>query len=237
MNPRHTFDSFVVGRENRPLVSIAQSIIRDPDTRHNPFLIWGGVGLGKTHLMNAIEAAMRRRHPKRRILHTTAGKFVDECSRAERNNRLAAFRSRYLRLDCLLLDDVQFLPGKKPEKEVLHIIDGLLCAQKQIVLSSGLPIKSLASTSPALFSRLRVGTFSQVAEPSLKTRLAILQRNCRRYRFALRPGLTRFVAKSIKNDVCLMEGAQTCLGARQALTGRRLSVTEGRRLLMNLSHA
>jgi chromosomal replication initiator protein len=232
LNPRYTFESFVIGESNRLARATAESIAKSPGTQYNPYVIYGGVGLGKTHLMHAIGNAMRRQHPKARVLYTTSEHFVNEYIGAVQNNALEAFRARYRSLDCLLIDDIQFLIAKeRSEQEFFHTFNALFDSRKQIVVSSDRSPKEMTPLEQRLISRLEWGFVADIKPPDLETRIAILRKKADLEGFSVPDDVILFVASSVKTNVRSLEGSLIRLKAFQSMTGAPLTVDDARDIL------
>jgi chromosomal replication initiator protein len=232
LNPRYTFENFVIGESNRLARATAESIAKSPGTQYNPYVIYGGVGLGKTHLMHAIGNAIRRQHPKARVLYTTSEQFVNEYIGAVQNNGLDAFRARYRSLDCLLIDDIQFLIAKeRSEQEFFHTFNALFDSRKQIVVSSDRSPKEMSPLEQRLISRLEWGFVADIKPPDLETRIAILRKKAEIEQFTVPDDVILFVASSVKTNVRSLEGSLIRLKAFQSMTGAPLSVDDARDIL------
>ncbi|OGR95612.1 MAG: hypothetical protein A2V88_14160 [Elusimicrobia bacterium RBG_16_66_12] len=232
LNPRYTFETFVIGESNRLARAAAESIAKSPGTQYNPYVIYGGVGLGKTHLMHAIGNAMRRQHPKARVLYTTSEQFVNEYIGAVQNNGLETFRARYRCLDCLLIDDIQFLIAKeRSEQEFFHTFNALFDSRKQIVVSSDRSPKELSPLEQRLVSRLEWGFMADIKAPDLETRIAILRKKAEIEQFSVPDDVILYVASSVKTNVRSLEGSLIRLKAFQSMTGSPLSIDEAREIL------
>jgi chromosomal replication initiator protein len=232
LNPRYTFEAFVIGESNRLARATAESIAKSPGTQYNPYVIYGGVGLGKTHLMHAIGNAMRRQHPKARVLYTTSEQFVNEYIGAVQNNALEAFRARYRSLDCLLIDDIQFLIAKeRSEQEFFHTFNALFDSRKQIVVSSDRSPKEMTPLEQRLISRLEWGFVADIKPPDLETRIAILRKKADLEGFSVPDDVILFVASSVKTNVRSLEGSLIRLKAFQSMTGAPLTVDDARDIL------
>ncbi|MBI4371242.1 MAG: chromosomal replication initiator protein DnaA [Elusimicrobia bacterium] len=232
LNPRYTFQSFVIGESNRLACATAESIAKSPGTQYNPYVIYGGVGLGKTHLMHAIGNAMRRQHPKARVLYTTSEQFVNEYIAAVQNNALDAFRAKYRFLDCLLIDDIQFLIAKeRSEQEFFHTFNSLFDSRKQIIVSSDRSPKDMSPLEQRLISRLEWGFVADIKPPDLETRIAILRKKAELERFSVPEDVVLFIASSVKTNVRSLEGSLIRLKAFQSMTGAGLSVENAREIL------
>ena len=232
LNPRYTFEAFVIGESNRLARATAESIAKNPGTQYNPYVIYGGVGLGKTHLMHAIGNAMRRQHPKARVLYTTSEQFVNEYIGAVQNNALEAFRARYRSLDCLLIDDIQFLIAKeRSEQEFFHTFNALFDSRKQIIVSSDRSPKEMTPLEQRLISRLEWGFVADIKPPDLETRIAILRKKADFESYTVPDDVILFVASSVKTNVRSLEGSLTRLKAFQSMTGAPLTVDDAREIL------
>ena len=232
LNPRYTFEAFVIGESNRLARATAESIAKSPGTQYNPYVIYGGVGLGKTHLMHAIGNAMRRQHPKARVLYTTSEQFVNEYIGAVQNNALEAFRARYRSLDCLLIDDIQFLIAKeRSEQEFFHTFNALFDLRRQIVVSSDRSPKEMTPLEQRLISRLEWGFVADIKPPDLETRIAILRKKADLEGFSVPDDVILFVASSVKTNVRSLEGSLIRLKAFQSMTGAPLTVDDARDIL------
>jgi len=232
LNPRYTFETFVIGESNRLARATAESIAKSPGTQYNPYVIYGGVGLGKTHLMHAIGNGIRRQHPKARVLYTTSEQFVNEYIAALQNNQLDSFRAKYRYLDCLLIDDIQFLIAKeRSEQEFFHTFNSLFDSRKQIVVSSDRSPKEMSPLEQRLISRLEWGFVADIKAPDLETRIAILRKKAEIEQFSVPDDVILYVASSVKTNVRSLEGSLIRLKAFQSMTGRPLSVDDARDIL------
>lgn len=232
LNPRYTFETFVIGESNRLARATAESIAKNPGTQYNPYVIYGGVGLGKTHLMHAIGNGVRRQHPKARVLYTTSEQFVNEFIRSVQNNALDSFRARYRSLDCLLIDDIQFLIARdRSEQEFFHTFNALFDSRKQIVVSSDRSPKEMSPLEQRLISRLEWGFMADIKPPDLETRIAILRKKAEIEQFSVPDDVILYVASSVKTNVRSLEGSLIRLKALQSMTGTPLSVDEAREFL------
>lgn len=232
LNPRYTFETFVIGESNRLARATAESIAKNPGTQYNPYVIYGGVGLGKTHLMHAIGNGIRRQHPKARVLYTTSEQFVNEYIGSVQNNALEAFRAKYRSLDCLLIDDIQFLIAKeRSEQEFFHTFNSLFDSRKQIIVSSDRSPKEMTPLEQRLISRLEWGFVADIKAPDLETRIAILRKKAEHEGFTVPDDVVLFIASSVKTNVRALEGCLIRLKAFQAMTGAPLSVDDAREIL------
>ncbi|MEK9155264.1 MAG: chromosomal replication initiator protein DnaA [Patescibacteria group bacterium] len=208
VNPSYTFQTFVVGKQNELAHAAAQAVAAQPGGTYNPLFIYGGVGLGKTHLLHGIANEMRRRNPSVRILYVTCERFTNDFINAIRSGKGKEFKDRYRNVDLLLIDDIQFITGKEgTQEEFFHTFNALHQDQKQIVISSDRPPKSIASLEKRLQSRLEWGMLVDVGLPDLETRIAILGRKCIEKAFPLDREILHYVASNIYSNVRELEGA------------------------------
>ena len=214
LNPRYTFDTFVVGGSNQFAHAAAQAAADRPGHAYNPLFLYGGVGMGKTHLMHAIGHHARQRYPQLRIEYVTAERFVNELIGALVNNQTIAFRDRYRSIDVLLIDDIQFIANKeRMQEEFFHTFNTLHGAEKQIVISSDRPPKELSQLEERLRSRFEWGLITDLQPPDLETRIAILMRKAQAERAShnvapdLTPEVAEFIAGNVKSNVRELEGA------------------------------
>lgn len=208
LNPRYTFSTFVVGTSNRFAHATAEAICKNPGEQYNPFFLYGGVGLGKTHLMHAIGNELRKQHSRARVLYTTAEQFVNEFINSVKNNTPDAFRGKYRNLDCLLIDDVQFLIAKdRSEEEFFHTYNALFASRKQIVLASDRAPKEMAPSEQRLVSRLESGVVADIRTPDLETRAAILRKKVEVDKLSVPDDVILFIATNIKTSIRELEGA------------------------------
>ncbi|MFH1725181.1 MAG: chromosomal replication initiator protein DnaA [Elusimicrobiota bacterium] len=232
LNPRYTFSSFVVGASNRFAHATAEAVAKNPGRQFNPFFIYGGVGLGKTHLMHAIGHSMRRTHARARVLYTTSEQFVNEYIDSLRYDKPDAFRGKYRNLDCLLIDDIQFLIGKgRSEEEFFYTFNSLFDSHKEIVIASDRAPKEMAPIEQRLISRLEWGVVSDIKAPDLETRIAILRKKAGAENIFVPDDVILYVATVIKSNIRELEGALIRLSAFSSLTGTPLNVDTAKELL------
>lgn len=224
LNPRYTFDNFVTGSSNELAASAAHAVAEDPGQRFNPLFIYGGVGLGKTHLLHGIGSALHRRHPHMRISYISAEHFMNEFVNAVRNNAFEAFRRRYRNdTDCLLVDDIQFIAGKdRTMDEFFHVFNALHEAGKQIVITADRVPSDMEGMEARLTSRLNWGLVADVQAPDLETRMAILEHKAERDGVALPRPVAQSIAQLVDSNVRDLEGALVRVTAFADLRGARL---------------
>jgi len=235
LNPRYTFETFVVGSSNQFAHAAAQAVAEQPSKSYNPLFLYGGVGLGKTHLMHAIGHAIKRRNPASRLIYVSAEKFTNEVIAAVRFDKMAAFRDRFRTMDILLVDDIQFIAGKeRTHEEFFHTFNTLYEEQKQIVISSDCPPKEISAIEERLRSRFEWGLIADIQPPDLETKIAILQKKADSEQVKLADDVAEFIARSIKSNIRELEGALIRLLAYASLTGIELSVATAQQVLKNL---
>ena len=209
LNQKYRFDSFVVGKSNRLVAAAAQAVAENPGTSHNPLFIYGGVGLGKTHIMHAVGNAVRENHPELKVLYASSEKFVNEMIESFRIGDKAnkAFRDKYRLVDVLLIDDIQFFAGKdRTQEEFFHTFNDLYELGKQIVISSDRPPKELYDIEERLKSRFAWGMTADVQPPDEETRVAILQKKALDLKQNIAMPILELMAKNPFSNIRDMEG-------------------------------
>jgi chromosomal replication initiator protein len=234
LNPRYVFDAFVVGSGNRMAHAAAMAVAEAPSERYNPLFLYGGSGLGKTHLLHAIGHAAR--HRGLAVRYVTSETFTNDLISAIRSQSQETFRAKYRSVDVLLMDDVQFIAGKEStQEEFFHTFNELHSAKnKQIVLTSDRPPKMMVTLEDRLRSRFEWGLMTDIAAPDLETRVAILQHKVATMHTDVPSDVIEFVAKQIQSNVRELEGALTRLIATSEMTGRAISVQFARDTLADL---
>jgi chromosomal replication initiator protein len=235
LNPRYTFDSFVVGGSNQFAHAAAFAVAEQPSKSYNPLFLYGGVGMGKTHLMQAVGHLIKKRNPAVRLLYVSAEKFTMEVINSLRFDRMISFRDRFHTVDVLLVDDIQFIAGKeRTQEEFFHTFNALYDQQKQIIISSDCLPKEISAIEERLRSRFEWGLIADIQPPDLETKIAILHRKAESERVQIPDDVAEFVAHSIKSNVRELEGALTRLIAYASLTGMAITITTAHQVLRNL---
>jgi len=208
LNARYTFDNFVVGKSNELAHAAAQAITEGPGKKYNPLFLYGGVGLGKTHLLQAVGHAILKKNPRAKILYTNAERFTNEFVNALRNKTIDKFKTTYRELDLLLVDDIQFMAGKEgTQEEFFYTFNDLYQHDKQIVLTSDRLPKAIPALEERLVSRFNSGLIADISSPDLETRIAILKSKCQEKKYSLDTEILQYLAVHIQKNVRELEGA------------------------------
>ena len=232
LNERYTFDRFVVGTNNQLSAAACRAVAEAPARIYNPLFIYGGVGLGKTHLMHAIGHTTLMREPHRRVAYVTSERFTNDLIASIQEGRMADFRRRYREIDLLLIDDVQFLGEKeRTQEEFFHTFNALYDAQRQIVLTSDRPPKEIPGLEERLVSRFEWGLVTDIKPPDFETRVAILRKKADEDQLILDDEVLEFVAQHCRSSVRELEGAIIKLLAYSSLTRREITVDLAREAL------
>ena len=235
LNPRYTFDTFIVGSSNQFAHAACRAVAEAPSRSYNPLFIYGGVGLGKTHLMHAIGHYVLQHDRNLVLTYISSERFMNEMINAVRYDRLIDFRERYRSVDVLLVDDVQFLAGKEgTQNEFFHTFNALYDSQKQIVLSSDCPPHEIEQLEERLRSRFEWGLIADIQSPDLETKVAILKKKAEAEAVPLPDAVAIYIAGRIKSNIRELEGSLIRLIAYASLTGRELSVDLAQDVLRNV---
>jgi chromosomal replication initiator protein len=212
LNPKYTFDDFVTGSGNQFAHAAARAVGEHPSKAYNPLFLYGGVGMGKTHLMHAIGHEVKRRQPAASICYVSAEKFTNDMINSVRYDKMTTFRDKFRNVDVLLIDDIQFLAGKeRTQEEFFHTFNALHESMKQIVIASDRPPKELAEIEDRLRSRFEWGLIADIQPPDLETKVAILQKKAESEQVHLPTDVALFVASNVRTNVRELEGAMTRL--------------------------
>lgn len=236
-NPKNTFDTFVVGNNNNFAYGAAKAVAEAPGKSYNPLFLYGGVGLGKTHLLHAIGQHVAANRRGARVAYVSSEKFTNEFIDAIQNNKLAAFRKKYRQTDVLLIDDIQFLAGKERiQEEFFHTFNALHEAHKQIVLTCDRPASEIQNLEHRLVSRFEWGLVTDLQPPDVEMRLAILNKKAQSMGVNLTPEVMNFLANRIRTNIRRLEGALIRVASYASLTGKKLSVEVVEGLLREILH-
>ena len=238
LNPRYTFDTFVVGLSNQLAHAASIAVAEQPSKAYNPLFLYGGVGLGKTHLMHAIGHSVKSVYPQTRLAYISSEHFMNELINAIRYDRTPSFREKYRNIDVLLMDDIQFLAGKeRTQEEFFHTFNSLYDAQKQIVISSDSPPREIPTLEERLHSRFEWGLLADIQPPDLETKVAILRKKAELHRIPLPDDVALFVCSNTKSNIRELEGALIRLTAYSSLTGENISLDLAQLALKNLTES
>jgi len=238
LNPKYTFQKFVVGSCNQFGHAAAKAVAETPGATYNPLFMYGGVGLGKTHLMHAIGHSIKARSPHMRVAYITSERFMNELINAIRFNKTPAFRDKYRSIDVLLLDDIQFLAGKeRTQEEFFHTFNTLHNSQKQIVISSDCPPREIPTLEERLHSRFEWGLIADLEPPDLETKVAILKRKADMDGIHLDDDIAIYIAGKVKSNVRELEGSLVRLVAISSMKGVPISKMLAQESMKNILDA
>src|SRR5246500_5260864 len=234
LNPRYTFDAFVIGSGNQFAHAACQAVAERPSKAYNPLFLYGGVGMGKTHLMQAIGHEIKKRLPQAAICYVSSEKFTNEMINSLRYDKMTSFRDKFRNVDVLLVDDIQFLAQKeRTQEEFFHTFNALHESMKQIVIASDRSPKELAEIEDRLRSRFEWGLIADIQPPDLETKVAILQKKAEQEKVTLPTDVALYVASNIRSNVRELEGALIRLVAHSSLIGAEITLPYAQQVLKN----
>jgi chromosomal replication initiator protein len=234
-NPKYLFQNFVEGKSNEFALAAARRVAENPSLSYNPFFVYGGVGLGKTHMLHAIGHEIQRSRPQLRVLYLPAETFVNELINSIRFDRMPAFRERYRTIDVLMIDDVQFIANKeRTQEEFFHTFNTLYTSQKQIILSSDSSPRNIPTLEERLRSRFEWGLIADIQPPDLETKMAILQRKAALENVNLPTEVASFIARQVRSNIRELEGLLNRVIAYSSLTATPLSEALARETLKDI---
>lgn len=235
LNPKYTFETFVVGSCNQFAHAAALAVVDMPSKTYNPLYVYGGVGLGKTHLMHAIGQAIQAKDDSLCLTYISSEKFMNELINAIRYDKTISFREKYRNIDVLLMDDIQFLAGKeRTQEEFFHTFNALYESQKQIVISSDCPPREIPTLEERLHSRFEWGLIADIQPPDLETKVAILKRKAEIEKIDLPDNVALFIASKIKSNIRELEGSLVRLVAYASLKGLPIGIDLAQEVLRNI---
>ncbi|MFC1638677.1 chromosomal replication initiator protein DnaA [Patescibacteria group bacterium] len=238
LNSKYTFDTFIVGKGSELAHAAAVAVAENPGQKYNPLFIYGGVGLGKTHLIQAIGNSMQAKNPKAKILYVTCERFTNDFINAVKSGRGKDFKDTYRNVDLLLIDDIQFLTGKDgTQEEFFHTFNALHQANKQVVLTSDRPPKQIPALEQRLISRFEWGMMADISSPDYETRIAILETKCRERNYDLDPEIISHIADTVQSNVRELEGALNKIVAFHQFKNQRPTLESSKQLLSSFGPA
>ncbi len=241
LNPKYTFDTFVIGNSNRFAHAACVAVAESPAKAYNPLFLYGGVGLGKTHLMQAIGHHIAGQKKDSKVLYVSSEKFTNELINSIKDDKNENFRNKYRNVDVLLIDDIQFIAGKeRTQEEFFHTFNTLHEANKQIIISSDRPPKDIPTLEDRLRSRFEMGLITDIQAPDYETRIAILRKKAQMERIEVPNEVMSYIAQNIKSNIRELEGALTRVVAYSSLSNRLITqdlATEALKDIISNSHS
>lgn len=238
LNPKFVFETFVIGNSNRFAHAAAQAVANNPAHAYNPLFLYGGVGLGKTHLMHAIGNRIKENNPSMKVLYTSSEKFTNEIINSIQNKNTESFRQKYRNIDCLIIDDIQFLKGKEQTQvEFFHTFNALKDANKQIIISSDRPPREIETLEDRLKSRFDQGLTADIQPPDLETRMAILRTKADSDHIELPNDVITMLATNISTNIREIEGAYNKIVAYTSLMDMPITAETARKVLTDMGNS
>ncbi len=238
LNKTYTFETFIVGKNNELAHAASQGVSKNPGTQYNPLFIYGGVGLGKTHLMHAVGNKLIANNPRARVLYATSEKFTSDYIDALRQKKMDDFKKRYRQVDMLLIDDIQFIAGKEQtQEEFFHTFNELRDKGKQIILTADRLPKDIPAIEQRLVSRFEWGMVADIGAPSLETRIAILKTKLAKSGITLDNDIIQYVAENVVNNIRELEGALNKIIVYQQIENGPITFDEVKELLVSIVNA
>ncbi|OHB25593.1 MAG: hypothetical protein A2542_00855 [Parcubacteria group bacterium RIFOXYD2_FULL_52_8] len=234
LNPRYTFDGMIIGTFNELAHAAGQGVVRKPGMMYNPLFIYGGTGLGKTHLTQAIGNELKKLDPTKKVFYVSSEKYTVDMVDCLKNNRMHIFKEKYKKYDMLIIDDVQFFAGKeRTQDEFFHLFNSYHDNNKQLVFSSDKPPKHIAELEERLRSRFEGGMMVDISRPEYEARLAILNAKLKQINFSLQDDVVQYIAASIQDNIRELEGVLNSVVCQSQLKKRNLNLTEVKTLIKN----
>lgn len=235
LNPKYTFETFVVGPSNQFAHAASKRVAENPGFSYNPLFIYGGVGLGKTHLMNAIGNVIVDKNPGIIAIYVSSEQFTNEVVSALRHEKMSEFKEKYRNIDVLLIDDIQFIAGKTTtQEEFFHTFNTLYERQKQIVISSDRAPMEISDITDRMRSRFSMGLIADIQPPEIETKVAILYKKAANEKIPIDDEVAYFIAKRVKSNIRELEGCLIKLGAHSSLTGQPINIDMAKNVLKDL---
>jgi chromosomal replication initiator protein len=235
LNPKYTFETFITGKNNELAHAASQAVAKTPGTQYNPLFIYGGVGLGKTHLMQAVGHRMLASNPRCKILYVSSEKFTNDYIDSIKQKRTEEFKKRYREVDVLMIDDIQFISGKEgTQEEFFHTFNEIRDKGKQIIITSDRAPKEISAVEQRLISRFEWGMVADIQAPDLETRMAILRNKMEKRGVRIDEPILFYLAENIQNNVRELEGALNKLAVYQQMQNRGLFLEEAKNILTSI---
>ena len=235
LNPKYTFETFIVGSHNQLAHAASQAVSKKSGQTYNPLFIYGGVGLGKTHLMQAVGNEILKREPDAKILYCTSERFTNDFVSALAQGKAEQFKATYRSVDVLLVDDIQFLAGKEgTQEEFFHTFNALHQNNKQVVMTSDRLPKEIPAIEERLVSRFEWGMIADIAAPDMETRLAILKTKCKEKNYNIEPDILQYIAETVQSNIRELEGALNRLMVYCQLNNTRPTIEQVKNILASI---